>query len=231
MHPTRPRGDHRDPDEEWQRVLDHIARRRSELSHALQDARPSSSEMLDAVLMELHQSRPSLLAHVRRVARYAAATALEMGLPALARLHVERAALVHDLGKLALPESLRTAPARFSVRELLVVRSHSMIGAQLTHAVPFLRVTAPMVAATHERFGGGGHPLGIGGDAIPLGARIIAVTDAWDAFAGDPDERDSGAAACADMELIRHAGSHFDPAIVRAWLRAAETSQTCRSHN
>jgi HD-GYP domain-containing protein (c-di-GMP phosphodiesterase class II) len=156
------------------------------------------------------------------VARYAAATAREMRLPRLSCLQIERAALVHDLGKLALPDALRTSGGPFTTEELMLVRSHSTIGAELARGVPYLRMTATLVLNTHERFGGGGHPSGLAGDAIPLGSRVIAVADAWDAFAGEPDERDARARGCANVELVRHAGPHFDPAVVRAWLRVSE---------
>ena len=157
------------------------------------------------------------------MAGYAGATARELRLPRLTCLQIERAALVHDLGKLALPDALRSAGGPFTTEELMLVRSHSTIGAELAHGVPYLRMTAPLVLNTHERFGGGGHPAGLAGEEIPLGSRVIAVADAWDAFAGAPEERDDRARGCANVELVRHAGPHFDPAVVRAWLRASET--------
>ena len=187
------------------------------------DANPSSPALLDALLDRLHASRPSLLAHARRISRYAGSIARELRLPALACLHIERAALVHDIGKLALPDTLRAAYGPRAARELILVRSHSSMAAELAHDVPYLRVTAPLILAAHERFGGGGHPTGASGESIPLGGRIIAVADAWDAFAGAPDERDNRATECANLELVRHAGPHFDPAVVRAWLRVSET--------
>lgn len=187
------------------------------------DANPSSPAHLDALLDRLHASRPSLLAHARRISRYAGSIARELRLPALACLHIERAALVHDIGKLALPDTLRPAYGPRAARELVLVRSHSTMAAEMAHAVPYLRVTAPLILAAHERFGGGGQPTGAAGESIPLGGRIIAVADAWDAFAGAPDERDDRATECANLELVRHAGPHFDPAVVRAWLRVSET--------
>ncbi len=208
---------------EWQAIVDEMARRRARVARALGWRAIASPEALGHVLARLHRARPGLLAHAGRVARYAAATARELCLPELTRLHIERAALVHDLGKLALPDGLRRTPGPFSARELMVVRSHSAIGADIVRAIPYLRSAAPLIAATHERFGGGGHPAGLAGEAIPLGARVIAVADAWDAFAGAPDERDHRAAGCANLELVRQAGSHFDPAVVRAWLRVSET--------
>ena len=190
----------------------------------MEDANPSSPALLDALLVRLHASRPSLLAHARRISRYAGSIARELRLPTLACLHVERAALVHDIGKLALPDTLRAAYGPRAARELVLVRSHSTIAAELAYNVSYLRVTAPVILAAHERFGGGGHPTGASGESIPLGARIIAVADAWDAFAGAPDERDARATECANLELVRHAGPHFDPAVVRAWLRVSERS-------
>jgi len=208
---------------EWQTVVDEMARRRVRVTRALASHAIASPDALDRVLARLHRARPTLLAHARRVAQYASATAHELRLPALTCLHIARAALVHDLGKLALPDALRAPRGPLSARELMVVRSHSTIGADMARAIPYLRSTATLIAATHERFAGGGHPGGLAGEAIPLGARVIAVADAWDAFAGDPDERDHRATSCANLELVRQAGSHFDPAVVRAWLRVSET--------
>jgi response regulator RpfG family c-di-GMP phosphodiesterase len=213
---------HGDPDA-WPTVLEHVNRARGRIGRAMAEANPSSPALLDALLDRLHVSRPALLAHARRISRYAGAIARELRLPALACLHVERAALVHDIGKLAIPDTLRAAYGPRAARELVLVRSHSTIAAEMAHDVPYLRVTAPLILAAHERFGGGGQPTGAAGESIPLGGRIIAVADAWDAFAGAPDERDDRATECANLELVRHAGPHFDPAVVRAWLRVSET--------
>jgi response regulator RpfG family c-di-GMP phosphodiesterase len=212
----------RDPDE-WPAVLEQVNLARRRIGRAMADANPSSPALLDALLDRLHASRPSLLAHARRISRYAGSIARELRLPALACLHVERAALVHDIGKLALPDTLRAAYGPRAARELVLVRSHSTMAAEIARDVPYLRATAPLILAAHERFGGGGHPTGASGESIPLGGRIIAVADAWDAFAGAPDERDERATECANLELVRHAGPHFDPAVVRAWLRVSET--------
>ena len=217
-----PFGGRRSDPAEWQRVLEDVARCSRQIARTLADAGPASPDELDGVLERLHAARPTLLAHARRVSCYAAATAYALQLPSLARLQIERAALVHDIGKLALPDTLRTTGGPFTAEELMLVRSHSTIGATLLRGVPYLRMTAPLVLHAHERFGGGGHPAGIAGEAIPLGSRVIAVADAWDAFAGAPDERAGEARGCANVELMRHAGMYFDPAVVRAWLRASE---------
>ncbi len=209
------------PPRDLQVVLDDIGRRRARLARAVLEARPASPSALDALLASLHERQPALLAHVRRVAQFAEAIALRLPVPDLARQHVVRAALLHDIGKLAMPETLLAKDGPLTPEELAVVRTHSTMGAEVIHGVPYLRSAAAVVAATHERWAGDGHPAGLVGDAIPLAARIIVVADAFDALRGPAggglDARDG-----ANAELVRHAGSHFDPDIVRAWLRASE---------
>ncbi len=207
-----------------QSVLDEIGRRRARLARTVVEARPSSPATLEVLLGVLHARHTGLLAHARRVARFAEAIARAVPLPDLARQHLVRAALLHDIGKLAMPGALLARPGPLTPEELAVVRTHSTIGAEVLHGSVYLRPAAAVVAATHERWAGDGHPNGLAGETIPVGARIIAVADAFDALAGlaarptSPETADR-----ANAELVRHAGSHFDPEIVRAWLRASES--------
>jgi putative two-component system response regulator len=199
-----------------------IARRRDQLAEHVRQAQPRSLDTLEEVLEDLHREQPRLLAHVRRVASAAVTIAHALPLPELACQHVRRAALVHDIGKLAFPSSLIDKDGQFTSEELAVIRTHTVAGAAILINVPYLQATAAVVAATHERWAGGGFPRGLFNDAIPMPSRIIAVADAFDALSGhvadaDPDVRDA-----ANAELVRYAGSHFDPAVVRAWLRAPE---------
>jgi putative nucleotidyltransferase with HDIG domain len=203
-------------------VLDEMGRRRARLARAVLEARPATPVSLDALLASLHDRHPTLLAHVRRVAQFAEATALQLPVPDLARQHIVRAALLHDIGKLAMPATLLAKDGPLTPEELALVRTHSTIGAEILHGVPYLRSSAAVVAATHERWAGDGHPAGLVGEAIPLAARIIVVTDAFDALRGAAGGAGVDARDCANAELVRHAGSHFDPDIVRAWLRASE---------
>ena len=136
----------RDDAVEWQVVVDEMARRRARVTRALTSPAISSPEALERVLVRLHRARPSLLAHARRVARYAAATAHELCLPALACLHVERAALVHDLGKLTLPDGLRPAPGPFSARNN--VRTVSFSRSLISSTLVSVMVTEPALPAT-----------------------------------------------------------------------------------
>lgn len=205
-----------------QSVLLDIARRRDRLADDLRRAQPRSLETLERVLEDMHAEQPRLLAHARRVAASSLAIAQALPLRELACQHIYRAALVHDIGKLAFPTSLIDKNGQFTSEELAVIRTHTIAGAAIVINVPYLQATASVVSATHERWAGGGFPRGLFNDAIPMPSRIIAVADAFDALTGqsadvDPEIRDT-----ANAELVRYAGSHFDPAIVRAWLRTPQ---------
>ena len=202
-------------------VLD-IARRRDRLAERVRDAQPRSLETLQQVLDDLHREQPRLLAHARRVAASAVAIARALPLPELPCQHVHRAALVHDIGKLAFPVSLLDKDGQFTSEELAVIRTHTIAGAAILINVPYLHAAAAVVAATHERWSGGGFPRGLFNDAIPMPSRIIAVADAFDALTGHVGDADAEIRDAANAELVRYAGSHFDPAVVRAWLRVPE---------
>ena len=161
-----------------------IARRRDRLADDLRRAQPRSPETLDRILEAMHDGQPRLLAHARRVAASALAIARALPLPELACQHVHRAALVHDIGKLAFPTSLIDKDGQFTSEELAVIRTHTVAGAAILINVPYLQAAATVVAATHERWAGGGFPRGLFNDAIPMPSRIIAVADAFDALTG-----------------------------------------------
>jgi len=212
----------RRPGTDHQTVVLDIARRRDRLAEHVRRAQPRSVETLQQVLEDLHHDQPRMLAHVRRVAAAALGIARALPLPALACQHVYRAALVHDIGKLAFPPSLIDKNGQFTSEELAVIRTHTIAGAAILINVPYLNAAAAVVAATHERWAGGGFPRGLFNDAIPMPSRIIAVADAFDALTGHVGEPDAEIRDAANAELVRYAGSHFDPAVVRAWLRAPE---------
>lgn len=205
-----------------QNVLLDIARRRDRLAEQVRTAQPRSIETLQHVLEDLHEEQPRLLAHARRVAASAVAIARALPLPELACQHVYRAALVHDIGKLAFPTSLIDKDGQFTSEELAVIRTHTIAGAAILINVPYLHAAAAVVAATHERWAGGGFPRGLFNDAIPMPSRIVAVADAFDALTGHVADADAEIRDAANAELVRYAGSHFDPAVVRAWLRVPE---------
>jgi HD-GYP domain-containing protein (c-di-GMP phosphodiesterase class II) len=149
-----------------------------------------------------------------------------LGLDETATGHLRRAALAHDIGKKAVPEAVLAKSGPLSDEEIAMIQSHVTVGYEVLSASPFLQPAAEIVLASQERFDGTGYPAGLRGPAIPLGARILAVADAFDALASARVHRDPLSRDDANVELVRGAGSHFDPEIVRAWLMTAERT-TC----
>jgi response regulator RpfG family c-di-GMP phosphodiesterase len=165
---------------------------------------------------------PDMYAHVRRVSQMATVTARMIELPAPIVEQVEQAALLHDLGKLAFTE--QGAPAFGAEGELqaVLVRQHVRIGFDVLSVVPSLRSTASIVIAVHERWDGFGYPAGLRGTEIPVAARLIAVADAFDVLTSPHAFRGGMSRDEANAEIVRGAGTYFDPDIVRAWLRASD---------
>jgi putative nucleotidyltransferase with HDIG domain len=165
-----------------------------------------------------HARTPDTMAHSERVGRYATSVARELGLdPADVQL-LEDAARMHDIGKLAIPESLLNKPSALSPGEQAIVRRHVDTGAEILASTQSLHHLADVVFTTHEWFGGGGYPRQLQGAAIPLASRIIAVADAYDAMTQGRRYRGGLTSADAVSELLRCSPSQFDPEIVNAFL-------------
>jgi response regulator RpfG family c-di-GMP phosphodiesterase len=177
---------------------------------------------LDGLLAALESWQPHAAAHGRRVARWAGALARALRLSPGEIADVEGAALLHDIGKLALPGGLLDSPEPLGDAEVAVVRGHVAAGYGIVSAVPSLRPAARLLLAVHERWDGEGYPAGLSGRDIPLGARIVAVADAFDALSAPCVWRDPLSRDDASAEIVRSAGAQFDPDVVRAWLRTVE---------
>jgi HD-GYP domain-containing protein (c-di-GMP phosphodiesterase class II) len=162
---------------------------------------------------------PDTVAHAERVARYADAIGRELGIPEEQLAIISQAARFHDIGKLAIPTSILNKPASLTAEERRIVRRHVDIGAELLIQTRTLGHLAPLVFASHEWFNGGGYPLGLAGGAIPIGSRIIAVADAYDAMTQDRRSyRRCNASETAVAEIRNGAHQQFDPAIVDVFL-------------
>jgi putative nucleotidyltransferase with HDIG domain len=169
--------------------------------------------------------------HSQRVGRYSVELARHLGYdrPALKRL--EHAALVHDIGKMRIPDSILLKPAQLTPDENAVMRTHVTIGYELVRAQPRLAPYAELVFTHHERFDGQGYPRGLAGGAVPLDARIFAVADTLDAMTSERPYRKALGWDVAHAEIVRHSGSQFDPKVVRAfceipavtWIRIGTT--------
>ncbi|MEA2140851.1 MAG: hypothetical protein QOC91_950 [Solirubrobacteraceae bacterium] len=180
-------------------------------------ARAQTVLMQQSVLMQLLTERePRLHDHVCDVGQLATAIGRRFDLNSEQLDELRRAAELHDLGKLAVPDQVLNKPGQLSDSEWRLMRQHTIIGERILNAAPALRPVARLVRSSHERWDGGGYPDGLAGLEIPLGSRIIAACDAYDAIVSERsyDAARSGEDALA--ELRRNAGSQFDADVVEA---------------
>ncbi|MEU7826249.1 HD domain-containing phosphohydrolase [Catellatospora sp. NPDC049133] len=160
--------------------------------------------------------------HAVAVARWAARTAARMGLGRQAQLRTAAAARLHDIGKICIDGSLLAKPGRLTAAEWAEMRRHPEEGARLLAQLADRPDLAPLVAAHHERYDGGGYPCGLAGAEIPIEARIISVCDAWATMRVDRPYARALGVTQAREELESGRGTQFDPAVVDAFLHLAE---------
>jgi putative two-component system response regulator len=156
--------------------------------------------------------------HAGRVASYALATAERLGLGRRERRDVYLAGLLHDIGKVGVPDAILTKPGPLTAEEFAVIHRHPEIGARICEATRGLEIVAAAVRGHHERWDGGGYPTGLAGEAIPLVARVVAVADAFDAMTSDRPYHRAIPVGAAFEEVGRCRASQFDPAVVEAFL-------------
>ena len=198
-----------------------VRERSAQLTAALQHLTVCDAADVRRLLEALAPGIPELFTHASRVAAHAVALATEWGLPVRDVQQIEMAALLHDVGKLAVPDLLLERPGPLTDEEISVVRTHPRIGAHIVRRIGLEHV-ADIVLGAHERFDGRGYPDGLAGYAIPIGARIVAIADVFDALTSSRVYRDPVSRAAAAAEIAQAAGSQFDPDLVRAWLRTMD---------
>jgi diguanylate cyclase (GGDEF)-like protein len=179
----------------------------------------------DVLLRALAERDPGLGTHAETVA-LAVATAEALGLTADEVEQVRHASELHDVGKVAIPDAILGKPGPLTEEEWAFVRRHPIIGERIILAAPALARVAALVRSSHERWDGAGYPDALAGDAIPLGARIVAVADAYAAMTAGRPYRAARSPEQALAELRACAGSQFDPAVVEAWSAARDRRGT-----
>jgi HD-GYP domain-containing protein (c-di-GMP phosphodiesterase class II) len=157
--------------------------------------------------------------HTQRVTAYSLLLAAELGLDESERRQLRVATLLHDIGKIAIDDQILRKPGRLSEAEFAQMKTHVLRGWEIIQMIPGLAWAQPVVRGHHERWDGRGYPDGLGGEYIPLTARVVAVADAFDAMTSDRPYRAGMPAARAFAELQAGSGTHFDPECVAAFVR------------
>ena len=160
--------------------------------------------------------------HILRVQRYAVATALDMGLEGDELEGLNTGALLHDIGKLGVPEYVLLKPGRLTDEEFAKIKKHPEIGAAILDPVEFPWPVLPVVKSHHEKWDGTGYPEGLAGENIPRTARILAVADVYDALTSSRSYRSAWTHERALEVIVKDSGTHFDPVVVDAFLRVIE---------
>jgi diguanylate cyclase (GGDEF)-like protein len=181
------------------------------------DRATAGRQITDVLLSALAEHHPELGDHINGVQELAVAVAKRLGIDGEELAQLRHAAVLHDIGKIAIPDTIINKPTALNDYEWAFMRRHTLIGERIITAGPALRRAARLVRCSHEAFDGSGYPDGLAGAAIPLGSRVIAVCDAFDAFDAMISRRPysrSKTIGEALAELRRCAGTQFDPVIV-----------------
>jgi response regulator RpfG family c-di-GMP phosphodiesterase len=208
---------------QYQALLEaRVAEATRDLQQAYRDLQDTYRATLETLGAALDSRDVGTESHSRRVHGYALATARVHGMREEELVDLAHGVLLHDIGKIGIPDSILLKPGKLTDEEWAIMRRHPEIGKRLIENIPFLRGAVPIVYCHHERWDGSGYPRGLKGEEIPLGARIFAVVDAFDAMTFDRPYSRAIPFAEAKAEIQRCAGTHFDPAVVRSFLRVPD---------
>lgn len=179
--------------------------------------------VIRSLLQTLRERDPYTYGHCRRVARSAKLLAQSAGLSEADQQVIEVASIFHDLGKIGIPDSVLLKPGKLTPEEEAIMREHPVKSAEIIAplaAIPFFRATLPGIRHHHERYDGKGYPDGVMGERIPLSARILLISDTFDAMTTNRPYRSKLSAEQAYKELRIFAGRQFDQHLVEIFLKA-----------
>ena len=202
-----------------ERRVDEATENLEKAYHQLQHTYQQTLEALGAALDSRDVGTES---HSRRVHGYSLALAREHGIPEDHLTDLAHGVLLHDIGKIGIPDAILLKPGTLTPDEWKVMRTHPEIGKRLIEKIPFLHGAIPVVWCHHEKWDGAGYPRGLAGEAIPLNARIFSVVDAFDAMTFDRPYSKAIPFEAAIAEIKRCAGAHFDPRVVESFLRVPQ---------
>ena len=194
-----------------------VALRTFELEQNLDEIERSYRMTLNAVVKSLEKRELETEGHGERMITFSLRLAYELGLERAALRDLELGTLLHDVGKINIPDDILRKPVRLSMTEWNMMKQHPVFGHDILAGIPFLEGAARIVAEHHESWDGSGYPHGLRGEEIAIGARILAVIDAFDAMISDRVYRRARSYQAALTEIERFAGSQFDPMVVEAF--------------
>jgi len=211
----------------YQRNLEKLVEQRTaQLQHALSQLERSYDETLEALGGALDLKDAETEGHCKRVTAFTIAIAKAMKVDSGLLPQISRAAFLHDIGKMAIPDRILRKPGPLTDDERIVMRTHCEIGYNMLVKIPFLREAAEIVLAHQEFYDGSGYPRGLAGETIPLGARIFAIADALDAMISDRPYRKALSIEYARDEVKRCSGTQFDPKVVEVFLAMPDSIWT-----
>ena len=155
-------------------------------------------------------------AHMKRLSEYSTALAAELNWDKAQMEALEFGAILHDIGKIYVPESVLRKDGKLTEDEWVEMRKHPEVGARMIRDIPYLAVALPMVLYHHERWDGKGYPAGLKGEKIPISARLLSIADAFDAMTSDRPYRKALSSPDAYQEILDCSGKQFDPGMVDA---------------
>ena len=174
---------------------------------------------IEALALAIEAKDHTAPSHIRRVQVYSTGLARALGLNTLEVDAIGTAALLHDVGKLAVPEHILSKPGPLTPEEFQKIRIHPQIGAEIIAGVPFPHPVAPLILSHHERWDGRGYPSGLSGEQIPLGARILGLVEYYDALTSDRPYHAAISEEAAISVLQQEAGHAFEPRVVETFLQ------------
>jgi putative nucleotidyltransferase with HDIG domain len=199
-----------------------VDERTDQLQKAMHDLERSYNITLEALGGALDLKDAETEGHSRRVTAFTIAIAKAMGLPKEQIAVIARAAFLHDIGKMAIPDAILRKPAKLDPDEIAIMREHCYHGYQILQKIPFLAEAAEIVYSHQEFYDGSGYPRGLKGEQIPLGARIFSIADTLDAITSDRPYRPAKSVEAAREEIQRWSGRQFDPEVVKMFLSMPE---------
>jgi cyclic di-GMP phosphodiesterase len=195
-----------------------VEARTNQLQAAMGNLERSYDITLEALGDALDLKDAETEGHSKRVTAFTIAIARAMGLPREQIAVIARGAFLHDIGKMAIPDSILRKPGKLTPDEMAIMREHAYRGYQMLKKIPFLAEASEIVYSHQEKFDGTGYPRGLKGGEIPLGSRIFSIADTLDAITSDRVYRPAQTLEAARVEILKWSGRQFDPEVVKVFL-------------